>query len=77
DQLSQKADRLLTTSLDKDLLEERVRSVLGLVRPEEMMVRIEDIDRLAAAASPKDEGGEDGQNDPIQLASLEQYPSIK
>lgn len=47
-QLSDTADRLMSASLDEDLLEERVRSVLGLVRPGEYKVRMEDLDKLAA-----------------------------
>ena len=46
--LSRRADALLTGQLDEDLLEERVRVVLGLVRPDEYLVRMEDLDRLAA-----------------------------
>ncbi|WP_031550971.1 FtsB family cell division protein [Parvularcula oceani] len=45
--LSDRADRLLVASLDRDLLEERVRARLGLVSAEEYMVRMGDVDRLA------------------------------
>ncbi|WOI54218.1 FtsB family cell division protein [Parvularcula sp. LCG005] len=67
--LSDHADRLLTASLDEDLLEERVRSVLGLVRPNEYMVRMEDLDRLAAAPAdmPAPLLNEDA---PVTLAAL-------
>lgn len=47
--LSNRADRLLSASLDEDLLEERVRSVLGLVDRGEYLMRLEDLDRLALA----------------------------
>lgn len=47
--LSNRADRLLSSSLDKDLLEERVRSVLGLVDQGEYFVRMDQLDRLAGA----------------------------
>lgn len=53
--LSDRADRLLTAQLDEDLLEERVRGVLGLVRPDEYLVRMEDLDRLAALNAPTPE----------------------
>lgn len=45
--LNARTDRLLSSSLDHDLLEERVRSVLGLVDRREYMVRVEDLDRIA------------------------------
>lgn len=49
--LSDRAQRLIAADLDSDLLEERVRGVLGLVRPDEYLVRMEDLDRLAMSNS--------------------------
>jgi cell division protein FtsB len=49
--LSDHADRLERESLDGDLLEERVRSRLGLVARDEYLVRMEDLDRLAGLSS--------------------------
>ncbi len=70
DHLSDRADRLMSASLDKDLLDERVRSVLGLVRPGELMVRMEDLDRIAELnAIPEEEAPL--QKDPILLAMLD------
>ncbi len=48
--LSDRADRLMTASLDHDLLEERVRSVLGLVRPSEFMIKMDELDAVAAVS---------------------------
>ncbi|WP_370337902.1 septum formation initiator family protein [Parvularcula marina] len=45
--LTDRTERLLVAGLDEDLLEERVRGVLGLVRPDEYLVRMEDLDRMA------------------------------
>lgn len=53
--LSRRADALLTGQLDEDLLEERVRVVLGLVRPDEYLVRMEDLDRLAEKNAARQE----------------------
>lgn len=50
--LNQRADRLLSRSLDQDLLEERVRSVLGLVQHGEYLVRVDDLDRVADLGAP-------------------------
>ena len=60
-QLSARADGLMLASLDHDLLEERLRARLGLTRPGEYMVRMQDLDRIA--------GRKDGDDD-IQLAQL-------
>ncbi|MEM9232737.1 MAG: septum formation initiator family protein [Pseudomonadota bacterium] len=70
--LSGRADRLLTAQLDEDLLEERVRGVLGLVRPDEYLVRMEDLDRLA------DLGAETAAEQ-ARLAALEeeQKPALR
>ena len=63
----------MSASLDKDLLDERVRSVLGLVRPGELMVRMEDLDRIAELnAVPEEEAPL--QKDPILLAMLDLQP---
>lgn len=51
--LKDRAERLMLASLDEDLLEERVRSVLGLARADEYMIRMEDLDRLAGLAPPQ------------------------
>ena len=59
--LSDHADRLLTASLDEDLLEERLRTRLGLVAEGEYMVRMGDVDRLA---------GLETSDDPVQYAAL-------
>ncbi|MBB4659506.1 FtsB family cell division protein [Parvularcula dongshanensis] len=59
--LSDHADRLLTASLDQDLLEERLRARLGLVAQDEYMVRMGDVDRLA---------GLETLDDPVQYAAL-------
>ncbi|MEM9421596.1 MAG: septum formation initiator family protein [Pseudomonadota bacterium] len=71
DRLSDRADRLMSASLDKDFLDERVRSVLGLVRPGELMVRMDDLDRLAVLNN-EDVGGlaSSTTTDPIVLAML-------
>lgn len=46
--LSRRADGLMTASLDEDLFEERLRARLGLTRPGEYMVRMQDLDEIAA-----------------------------
>lgn len=68
DDLSDKADRLMSASLDQDLLEERVRAVLGLVRPGEYMVRMEDLDRLALAPAPAETVLELAEQAPLEPA---------
>jgi cell division protein FtsB len=47
--LGERADGLMMASLDPDLLEEALRERLGLVREGERLVRMSDLDRLAAA----------------------------
>lgn len=67
--LTRRADSLLTAGLDEDLLEERVRGVLGLVRPDEYLVRMEDLDRLAVAYT--DEAPtRDNTSEPLRYAGL-------
>lgn len=57
-QLSDRADRLLSKSLDADLLEERVRAVLGLVERTEYMVRLDEIDAVLRLAEEQAEARE-------------------
>ncbi|WP_158305849.1 FtsB family cell division protein [Parvularcula bermudensis] len=67
--LEERTDRLREDRLDKDLLDEKVRSVLGLARPDEYLVRMEDLDRLAALAT--DEEAAPLPEDPLtRLAAL-------
>ncbi|MEM1381230.1 MAG: hypothetical protein AAGH41_11480 [Pseudomonadota bacterium] len=46
--LEARADRLLLSSLDEDLLEERVRANLGHMKPGEYRIPASDLDRVAA-----------------------------
>lgn len=59
--LSARADGLLMASLDEDLLEESLRERLGLVAEGELMVRMDDLDRLASRAEEERD---------VRLASL-------
>lgn len=61
--LASRADGLLLASLDHDLLEERLRARLGLTRPGEYMVRMQDLDEIA--------GTETTDDDSIELAHLD------
>lgn len=72
--LSDRADRLMTATLDQDLLEERVRAVLGLARPNELMVRMEDLDRLAQIQPTAPNYVPDDPVDQVTLAALEDQP---
>ena len=62
DRLAARADGLLAASLDTDLFEERLRARLGLTRPEEYMVPMSDLDRVAGLETPDDE--------PLRFAEL-------
>jgi cell division protein FtsB len=46
--LEDRADRLVTASLDEDLLEERVRANLGHMRPGEYRIPVFELDAVAA-----------------------------
>lgn len=52
--LADRADGLMLASLDEDLLEERLRARLGLADPAEYMVRMSDLDRIAAMETDND-----------------------
>lgn len=74
-ELEHHADSLLTDDLDEDLLEERVRVVLGLVRPDEYLVRMEDLDKLvehheAAEAVTLAKTKEDEPDERLRYAAL-------
>jgi cell division protein FtsB len=53
--LAQRADGLMLATLDEDLLEERLRARLGLADPAEYMVRMSDLDRIAAMETENDD----------------------
>ena len=53
--LSDRADRLMLATLDEDLLEERLRVRLGLTRPGEYRVRMEDLDGVIASGEAGNE----------------------
>jgi cell division protein FtsB len=66
-QLEDRADRLVTASLDEDLLEERVRANLGHMRPGEYRIPVFELDAVAALEA---EAGEE-LTDLIAVALLE------
>jgi cell division protein FtsB len=49
EKLERRADRLVLVSLDEDLLEETARANLGLMKPGEYRIPLDDLDRVAAA----------------------------
>lgn len=53
--LSARADGLMLATLDHDLLDERLRARLGLARPGERMVRMNDVDRIAGTRAEADD----------------------
>lgn len=68
--LTDRARRLEMASLDRDLLDERVRDVLGLAHHGEYLVRLDDLDQLAEnAAAIIHEGDKIG--DLLRIASID------
>jgi cell division protein FtsB len=52
--LEARADRLILASLDEDLLEERVRSQLGHMKPGEYRIALSELDAVAQAEADED-----------------------